>query len=593
VRRPSGGAAIDTTADDPRCPDADTLRRFLLGQLAEAEATALEGHLLHCPACCRNARTVRPDDPFVAALHGAGAVAVSAEGSVVEDLIGRLRPLHRPAALAVLGTAAGGDTAASAIAEVCDALAPPGEPDELGRFGPYGILRVLGSGGMGVVFAARQERPRRVVALKMLLAGPHAGRQRLARFLTETEVVGRLQHPHIVPVHEVGEHDGRPYFTMEYVDGGSLAQRLAAAPLAPRPAAELAEKLARAVQFAHERAFVHRDLKPANVLLATDGTPKVADFGLAKQLDTGPDDPGARTESGAILGTPGYMAPEQAEGKKDVGPAADVYALGAILYECLTGRPPFKAATVLETLEQVRSQEPVPISRLQPKVPRDLQTICLKCLEKAPARRYGSAQALADDLGRFLRGEPIRARPVSARERLVKWARRQPALAALLAVSGLSLAALIAGVLVHNARLRVAVKQANDSADEAHRQQRRADASYRAANDTLDRIRQHLQGPVTDSPQVRQLVRQLLEDQLAYYEGALGGADDPDPAVRLDTARAHERAAVLELFLSRNPDALRSLTRAIDPAGLNHNQGRLRKTAKACLPWLIMYGSWV
>jgi serine/threonine protein kinase len=190
---------------------------------------------------------------------------------VVADLIGRLRPLRRLVGSAAVGTLAGGDTAVSAVREVCDALAPPEEPDELGRFGPYGILRVVGSGGMGVVFAARQARPRRLVALKMILAGPQADRQRLARFRSETEIVGRLRHPNIVQVYEAGEHDGRPYFAMEYVEGGSLAQQLAAAPLAPQAAAELVETLARAVHFAHEHGILHRDLKPSNVLLASGG----------------------------------------------------------------------------------------------------------------------------------------------------------------------------------------------------------------------------------------------------------------------------------------------------------------------------------
>lgn len=198
----------------------------------------------------------------------------------------------------------------------------------------------------------------------MILAAARGG-QHLARFRSETEIIAQLQHPNIVPIYEVGEHEDRPYYSMEYLDGGSLAQRLAVAPLVPRTAAELALVLARAIHFAHERGIVHRDLKPANVLMAADGAPKIVDFGLAKQL--GGDREGApfHTESGAILGTPAYMAPEQVESKNKIGPVVDVYALGAILYECLTGRPPFRAATVLETLEQVRQQEPPPISRLR------------------------------------------------------------------------------------------------------------------------------------------------------------------------------------------------------------------------------------
>src|SRR5262249_52803584 len=218
-----------------------------------------------------------------------------------------------------------------------DFLGPPQEADELGRFGPYGILRTLGRGGMGIVFAARQVRPQRLVALKMIQAGSGAGRKRLARFRSETEIVATLQHPNIVPIYEVGEQDGRPYFTMEYVKGGSLAQKLAVAPLPARAAAELPETLAQTVHFAHQHGVVHRDLKPANVLLTDTGLPKVVDFGLAKQFpgDSAANVPGGQTESGAILGTPAYMAPEQATGNSaDAGRSADVYALGAILYEC-------------------------------------------------------------------------------------------------------------------------------------------------------------------------------------------------------------------------------------------------------------------
>jgi WD40 repeat protein len=292
----------------------------------------------------------------------------------------------------------------------------------------YDILGVLGRGGMGVVYKARQHGLNRTVALKMILAGGHAGEAELARFRAEAEAVARLQHANIVAVHEVRDHDTGPFFSMEYVAGGSLAGRLAGTPLPPDQAAALVETLARAVDAAHQRGVVHRDLKPANVLLAEDGTPKISDFGLAKRLDT---DAG-QTHTGAVMGTPSYMAPEQAEGRtREVGPAADVYALGAILYECLTGRPPFKAATLMETLEQVRTQEPVPPAQLQRGVPRDLETICLKCLHKEAHKRYSSASELAEDLRRQRSGEPIRARPVGRLEQLGKWARRHPGVARL------------------------------------------------------------------------------------------------------------------------------------------------------------------
>jgi serine/threonine-protein kinase len=271
----------------------------------------------------------------------------------------------------------------------------------------YEVLAELGRGGMGVVYRARQVGLNRPVALKMVLAGGHASAGELARFRTEAEAIAQLQHPNIVQVYEVGEQHGLPYFSLEFCGGGGLAARLDGTPCEPRRAAALVETLARAVQAAHARQIVHRDLKPANVLLADDGTPKITDFGLAKRLDSG----AGQTASGAILGTPSYMAPEQAGGEgRHIGPAADVYALGAILYELLTGRPPFRAETPMDTLLQVLESQPAPPRLLNPKVERDLEAICLKCLAKAPQRRYASAEALAADLDRYLAGAPVQAR---------------------------------------------------------------------------------------------------------------------------------------------------------------------------------------
>jgi hypothetical protein len=271
----------------------------------------------------------------------------------------------------------------------------------------YAIGELLGRGGMGLVFQAVQTALKRPVALKIVVSGAHAGAEERARFRTEAEAIARLGHPGIVQVYEVGEQAGCPYLALEFVSGGSLAQQLDGTPMPPRRAAQLLLDLARAVQHAHEHGIVHRDLKPANVLLTESGGAKITDFGLAKLLDV----ERGQTESGAVLGSPSYMAPEQAEGKvRAIGPATDVYALGAILYEVLTGRPPFLGASLLETLEQVRTHDPAPPRALQPKVPDDLATICLKCLEKNPAQRYASASALAQDLDLFLRGEAITAR---------------------------------------------------------------------------------------------------------------------------------------------------------------------------------------
>jgi serine/threonine protein kinase len=312
----------------------------------------------------------------------------------------------------------------------------------------YEILDEVGRGGMGVVYKARQTSLNRIVALKMILAGSHAGQEAIARFLREAETIARLKHPHVVQVHEFGSHESKPFFSLEYLEGGSLADKLRGEPQPPMQAAQTADVLARAVEAAHAQGIVHRDLKPANVLLTTDGIPKLTDFGLAKQGDSG------MTATGQVLGTPSYMAPEQAEGKtRVVGPAADIYALGAILYELLTGRPPFRGTSAWDTLQMVVGTEPVALRQLQPKVPRDLETICLKCLHKDPGRRYGSALALAEDLHRFLNDEPIHARPIHVLERMMRWARRSPRVAALSAAVVLLGIVLLAGSFLATARI--------------------------------------------------------------------------------------------------------------------------------------------
>jgi serine/threonine protein kinase/Flp pilus assembly protein TadD len=318
------------------------------------------------------------------------------------------------------------------------------------------VLGVLGRGAMGVVYKARQVALNRLVALKMILAGSQASPEDRDRFRDEAWAVARLQHPNIVQIHDIGEQDGLPFLTLEFVPGGSLADRLRQTTLAPREAAELVETLARAVHVAHQRGIVHRDLKPANVLLTADGVPKITDFGLAKFIGADSilthQEGAGHTQTGAIIGTPSYMAPEQASGQpKEIGPPADIHALGAILYEVLTGRPPFRGAGILETLEQVRNQDPLPPRRLKPSLPRDLETICLKCLHKTPAQRYTSALALADDLRRFVNYEPIQARRTPLSRRLFRSARRRPLvtafvlfmLALLLAAGGVVRSAMI------------------------------------------------------------------------------------------------------------------------------------------------------
>jgi formylglycine-generating enzyme required for sulfatase activity len=321
----------------------------------------------------------------------------------------------------------------------------PGEHEEYPEVPGYEILGICGHGGMGVVYRARQLKANRLVALKMIRAVEHATPTERLRFQIETEAVARLQHPNIVQLHEAGEVRGLPYFSLEFCDGGTLGDQLKKRRPTPREAAELIETLARAMHYAHLRGVVHRDLKPGNVLLAgAEKTAKITDFGLAKRID---DEARDLSKSGAVMGTASYMAPEQAAGKvRDTGPAADVYALGALLYECLTGRPPFEGPQHA-VLVSVMSEEPAPPSRVAPKTPRDLETICLKCLSKDPARRYASAEELANDLRRFQAGEPIRARPVGAVERGVKWVRRHAAVSALTAAVLLATVLGVAGVV--------------------------------------------------------------------------------------------------------------------------------------------------
>lgn len=306
----------------------------------------------------------------------------------------------------------------------------------------YEVQAILGRGGMGIVYKARHLKLNREVALKMLLSGSYASQQEQQRFMREAESVAALRHPHIVQVYEFGEVDGHAYYTMEYVGGGSLAEKLSGKVQPAVECGRMACALAHAVQAAHAAGIVHRDLKPANILLA-DGAPKISDFGLARRLDQDSN----LTNTGVRIGTPSYMAPEQMAGHAAaLGPGVDVFALGAILYEMLTGHPPFRGDSLSDTERKLTTEEPAPPSRFNPKVPRDLETICLKCLEKEPRSRYASAGDLAEELERFLRHEPILARPIPPGERLARWVRRNPLLSAL-AVTSVVIVALIASTV--------------------------------------------------------------------------------------------------------------------------------------------------
>src|SRR5262249_3394630 len=370
--------------------------------------------LAKCPQQHVWSPTAADDSPAAMTCPVCGEVGATLAASADESTIG-LETLDPKAIPPVVGD---GTQSFDANLERARRKAGMGAPTVRG----CEIVREVGCGGMGVVYLARHQELKRLVALKMILAGVHADEETLARFHREAEAVARLQHPGITQIHDVGQHDGRPYLALEYVDGSNLYDQLAGKALAPRAAAGLVETIARTAHYAHQRVIVHRDLTPLNILLASSTStpgvrlskydpksyePKITDFGLAKELDAEV----IRTQSGMVMGTPSYMSPEQAQGKShELGPATDVYAIGAILYHTLTCRPPFLAATSYDTLKQVIEREPVPPARLQPGVPRDLETICLKCLSKDPAKRYASAEALADDLHRFLATEPILAR---------------------------------------------------------------------------------------------------------------------------------------------------------------------------------------
>ncbi|MDR3632930.1 MAG: protein kinase [Isosphaeraceae bacterium] len=417
---------------DQECPSHADLAAFDMGVLSVAMLDRVADHLEWCPRCEAAVKALdHTSDPILDSLRSFSGLPVS--------------PSARDVAMPTTT-----------------------------RVGEYEILGELGRGAMGVVYKAYHARLRRVVALKMLPGGELASDGYRARFLAEAEAVARLQHANIVQIFDFGEWDGAaggppvPYFTLEYADGGNLNTRLGGKPQPPDRAAEWLLTLARAVHYAHRQGIVHRDLKPSNVLVTAEGQLKLCDFGVAKVLAGSSHE----TLGGLLVGTPEYMAPEQAHGQsREAGPAADVYALGTMLYAMLTGRPPFQSASMLETLEQVRSQEPVPPRRLQPSVPHDLQTICLKCLQKEPRRRYATAAALAEDLDRFLTRRPILARPATLLEQAWKRARRRPTEAML--VSAITATALLGFTLVVWQWQRAETKAAAEAAANLRAQQAR------------------------------------------------------------------------------------------------------------------------
>ncbi len=439
-------------------------------------------------------------------------------------------------------------------------------------FGPYELLEKIGRGGMGVVYKARQRTLNRVVALKRIRAGEDAPDEDLKRFQLEAEAAGKLDHPNIVQVYEFGEVAGERFFSMAYIDGESLAAKVAQdGPIPTRRAARYLKSVAEAVAYAHENGVIHRDLKPANILLDQNDEPHITDFGLAKKLDEDSN----LTATGAVMGTPTYMAPEQAEGKtRDIGPLSDVYSLGAVLYCLVVGRPPFQAANMVETMKQVLDEEPVPPRQLNRSIERDLERICLKCLAKEPHRRYLSARALAEDLGRFLSGAPVHARPVSGVARLWRWCRRNPLLAG---VSATAVALLVLGSVVSTFFAfaeKTRAREARANADEA-------DHHFRLAREAVDNLYSRVSEELLlNRPGMQRVRHDLLAEAQRYYQGFLAHRSH-DATVREDLALAQFRVGLITEELDSPAAALPALQRASQlqelllqeqPAGLTRLQ---------------------
>ena len=495
-------------------PTDDELRALSLGRLGEAELARVSAHLGDCPECCRRIDELAAADPLLARLRQTAARPDAA-------LVG---PSQRRSAVRALRRG----QAARAAERMGDPDADPVILPAPKQVGDYEILTEVGRGGMGVVYKARHRGLHRLAALKMVLAGEFASPAQELRFRLEAELAARVRHPNIVQVYEIGTYQGRPFLVMEWVEGGSLADRLDGQSWPPGEAASLLETLARAIHAAHVEGVVHRDLKPANILLQRDGGerinaqgassrsgftadpasrlhPKITDFGLARPIEGGV----TVTQSGFLVGTPGYMAPEQAAGTGRgalVGPAVDIYALGVILYQLLTGQLPFQGDSTLEVLRAVTSDEPVRPRRWQPRLPRDLEAITLHCLEKEPTRRYPSALALADDLQRFREGKPVVARPMGSGARLARACRRRPLVAVLLGLLTVSLFGGLAGVtwkwLEANEQrdraeqnARAALGEKREAMFQAYRARLGAAAAALSAHDVTDAAHQLNEAP--------------------------------------------------------------------------------------------------
>lgn len=520
------------------CPPSQQLVDFSLGLLPEDASRALEDHVLDCSHCVKAMAETAVHDPLVDTLRLKTHPEITEEA----DIIALRDRLY--AAFPLISTVHDHPQAVTGRIDSPTASMPK-------LVAHYLLQDKLGEGGMGIVYRAWDQKLQRAVALKIIQDRRLLNPAHAERFTSEAAMLAQLQHPQIVQIHEVGEESGRAFLALEYLAGGDLAAVIRNQPQHFEDSARLVMQLARAVEHAHRQGILHRDLKPSNVLLvkpvvvARDGQGrplrnievKIADFGLAKRMEVE-----GITETGTVLGTPGYLAPEGLKQHLEHAPAMDVYSLGAILYELLTGRPPFRGETIAETLVQVQTLPPLSPSKLRPRLPRDLETICLHCLNKQPAARYPTAAALADDLDRYLDKRPITVRPAGPVVKVISWARRRPALASLAGLLACSLVALVIGTIVYERKLQSELLITANERD-------RADRNYRQAREALERMLAKLDDPHrANIPQLQALRREQQRELLQFLEVVTRATSD-DPQVMRDVARANYVSARLLMAL--------------------------------------------
>lgn len=556
------------------CPTSQTLQEFVLGNLSVQISHSLEEHVLSCTSCAQQLDQVSDSDPLIDTLREQWTKPAFVIAHEVQPIQHRLHAAYQQISTKV-SLFRGASTEAIAVDKELDVPvvsnqnhSDRGVDTKPVHLGHYVLKEQLGTGGTGVVYRAWDSKLCRHVAIKIILDRRSWNPQHIERFTDEAGTLARLTHPQIVQIFEIGEDAGRAYLVIEYLSGGDLATLLRGEPQHPEDSAKLVSQLARAVHHAHSQGIIHRDLKPSNILIENEQSSeedqclrplqqlrcKIADFGLAKRMEV----PG-KTETGTVLGTPGYMAPENLmkhQEDKTPDPTLDVYSLGAILYELLTGRPPFRGETVAETLVQIQTELPLTPRKLRPRLARDLETICMHCLEKDPRRRYATALQLAEDLDCYLRHEPIMARPANVMERAMKWARRQPAQAALAIVLLASLALLTAGAISYERRLQAELLKTESERD-------RADTNYRSAREALERMLQKLDNPRrANVPQLQALRREQQQEIVQFLQTVTTHISN-DPKIMRDISKAFYTSGRLRLVLGELDRARHDLNRAI------------------------------